>query len=336
MRIRAEISTIELKELLRPKLKLFLSVDVVGSSDFKQRSDTSHAHRWLNLFVSFYGSFPDILDTSVAEQSQNGALPGLRLWKSLGDELIFTAELTKRDQAGLYLKAFRLALQKASENWHTDDRYPERQELWLKGTAWLAGFPVTNSEMPLETKVDSHSDGSDYIGPMIDTGFRLKNFATPRKLVLSADLAYLLVSAGTSSLHLFFDGDEPLKGIMRGKPYPIIWMDCDGHDRSHESRASSEMNRLKDTLLGRDSVKDNNLKSFLSLWIDSTKGRIKRPFIMDDPFEDLRPPRDYEDSLAAVKADLHTVLSVRDDLESGAETGESTMPADIQAFLGEK
>ncbi len=329
MRIRAKISAEEFTELTRPKLKLFLSVDVVGSTDFKQRS-----HQWLNFFVSFYTEFADLLDAAVAAQGSNGyGLPGVRLWKSLGDELIFTTELKDRYQAEKYLKAFRQSLQEAADNWHRDGSKSDQKELRLKGTAWVAGFPVTNSEIPLELPDSATSDMRDYIGPQVDTGFRLKDFASPRKLVLSAELAYFLVCSGTSGVHLFFDGEHPMRGVLKGKPYPVTWIDCDGHHEGSGSGHSAKMNRLKDKLTGREPVLPEDLKQYLRLWLDDNHGRLRKPFIKADQFDDLCEWKEFQNSLDKAKGDLANLFLVREDAEQNDTQRTNEIPRSMLEFL---
>jgi class 3 adenylate cyclase len=309
MRIKSRIDEDEFVELVRPKLKLFLSVDIVGSTSFKQRDKDSQSQAWLNLFVSFFSEFPTLLCSEVADCGM--PLDSPRLWKSLGDELIFTVELKHRTQAAVYLKAFAATLRKAAQNWHTDVKDPARKELHLKGTAWLAGFPVGNVEIPLDTHVDAkHSDGRDYIGPLIDTGFRLKEFATSRKLVISADLTYLILSVGISGMALFFDGEHTLKGVLRSKPYPIIWLDCEGHPAAEHTNPSARMNRLKDGLRQCKSADTEDLKEYLKYWLESCHSFLCTPFIFQDSFQDLRPSADYPEKLARATADLRGVFYV--------------------------
>lgn len=333
MRIRSKISQADFEELVRPKLKLFLSVDVVGSTNFKQRDRDAHAQTWLNLFVSFFVEFPTLLNSEV--ESQGRKLPQVRLWKSLGDELIFTVELIDRHYAAAYMKAFVATLRKAAENWHTDVSDPARKELHLKGTAWLAGFPVGNVEIPLDVSVDDqNSDGRDYIGPLIDTGFRLKEFASSRKLVLSADLTYLLLSVGISGMKLFLEGEHSLKGVLRGKPYPVIWLDCDGHPEAVHDRPSAVMNRLKDGLISKSPAEPENLKTYLKLWLEDAKSCLCIPFIFKDPHADLSPLSDYNDKLERAKEDLQRLFYVQDESKNSERNkGSRRVPKEVEDFL---
>ena len=337
MRIRSAISSEAFTELVRPKLILFLSVDVVGSTDMKhQRLGSKEAQPWLGFFVNFYTTFPDFVDVEVAEQAsrltikERNKLRQLRLWKILGDELIFTVEIAGRFHAGLYLRAFRRALQQAAKNW----RITLQDDLPIKGTAWLAGFPLGNAEIPLDTALGDSENGDkhdhNYIGPYIDTGLRLKDHATPRKLILSADLAYLLISAGKHGLRIFFDGDEALKGVMKGKHYPIVWADCED---LRAKQSPSSLHHIKDRLLGRKAANVKSLKSYLLAWLDDSKGKVKTPFIYTDQFSDLREPKSYRDEHKAVVGQLYSTYYRMEQEKNG---GESRVPDAIAAFLRRK
>lgn len=332
MKPKLKLSKSEFNKLIEPKLKLFLSVDVVGSTEFKQRGDATHAQPWLNFFVGFLAGFPGVFKiTQDQESSTDSCTLDAKLWKSLGDELIFTAELKKRNEAGAYVRAFRSALSLAVENWKTtwaSDSAPER-DLRLKGTAWLVGFPVGNAEIPLENSSSSDIDGRDYIGPQVDTGFRLKDHSSPRKMVVSADLAYLLTTAGATDLRLFYEGDAVLKGVIRGQPYPIIWVDCDGATAGQQA---DSLHSLKDKLLGRDHADPQKLRNYLALWLGESKGRVPKPFISGDPFQDLRKPTGYDEHLEKIKSSLLHLLVVEED-KGESVAGDEEISAAIAKFL---
>lgn len=347
MRIKSRIDETEFDELARPKLKLFLSVDIVGSTNFKQRDKDAQSQGWLNLFVSFFSEFPSLFRSEVSECNPKLELP--RLWKSLGDELIFTMELTQRQHAAEYIKTFASTLRQAAKNWHTDLKDPARRELHLKGTAWLAGFPVGNVEIPLRSSENSlrsegknsnardsdekDYDGRDYIGPLIDTGFRLKEFATSRKLVMSADLAYLILSAGVSGMAFFFDGEHSLKGVLRSKPYPLVWLDCDGHPQTEHITPSAFMNCLKDDLSRCAPVNPENLKTYLKLWLESCRSFLCIPFVYDDKSSDLCPAGDYEERLERAKIDLKALFYVDDGSDAQQTQGDTSIPREATELL---
>lgn len=327
MRFTSRIDSKAFEELVRPKLRLFLSVDIVGSSDFKYQQSSGPGAGWVFPFLSFYQTFPEFLDQAVEEcqttkkKVKAPALEKPRLWKALGDELIFVVELQRRMDAAHYLRSFRRALQRASRNWLDNSH-----RFQFKGTAWLAGFPLGNVEVPVVEQPGVPSSMPDFVGPQIDAGFRLKDHATPRKLVLSADLAYLLVVTRGHQLHLFFDGDQPLKGIMRGKPYPLVWLDGEVSD----NKKGLSLQQKKDLLMGRKPASKQRLESYLDAWLMESGNQVPRPFIESDPFKSLRPPPDYGERLRAWEAKLNANLLVVNESQG---QGNTSLPPSLEKLL---
>ena len=327
MRFTSRLDSKAFEELVRPKLRLFLSVDIVGSSDFKYRQSSGPGAGWVFPFLSFYQTFPELLDQAVEEgratkkPKRAAELAKPSLWKALGDELLFVVELRQRTDAAHYLESFRTALQRASLNWQDNsDRFQ------FKGTAWLAGFPLGNVEVPVVEQSGQPSLRPDFVGPQIDAGFRLKDHATPRKLVLSADLAYLLVVTAGHDLQMFFDGDQPLKGIMRGKPYPLVWLDG---EVGHSSKGLS-LQQKKDQLMGRKPAGKKELESYLDAWLMESGNQVPRPFIESDPSKKLHPPIDYQERLRTWKAKLSASLLV---VNESQEQGGKSLPPSLQKLL---
>jgi hypothetical protein len=159
---------------------------------------------------------------------------------------------------------------------------PQTRRLNVKGAAWLAGFPINNAEIILAARsqldtagylddpvaenyrlLDAHEvrDSAnlylaDYIGPSVDLGFRLREHATPRRLIISADLAWLLCfghreiaaseqgkSKYSKMPYIGYDGRHGLKGILGGEPYPLVWI---------ESDIGNAIDKAEDRLLRRD------------------------------------------------------------------------------------
>jgi len=211
-------------QLPESKLRLFLSVDVIGSTLFKSKhtyTATDHEHPWLYFFRDFYDEFPthflnELDNEEILEQEKP------ILWKSMGDELIFYSSISQITTIPSIITGFKNALEKYDE-----ESLEQEPNLGLKATAWIAGFPVINAEVSYEKNLD-------FIGPSIDIGFRLCKFATKRKFIVSVELAYLLLQSDTEretrkgfkpKFTYFFDGLKELKGVLDGKPYPIVWID---------------------------------------------------------------------------------------------------------------
>lgn len=274
MTAAATIDSSELEVFEKPHLRLFLSADIVGSTAFKQKSrnnfTTSGFPLWFAIVLEFYQvaeqNFQkhwNALDNRAPRAGPDiwGSPP--ELWKTIGDEVLFKKRIDHPGQAVLCMLAWIATL--------NDLRLTLRKHnLDVKATAWVADFPVRNNEIVLQRNVgksvvdndheffiksnqDSlaafHKDATpkdllrDFIGPSIDTGFRLGGFASARKLVLSVELAYILgseqvrgdedkdiYSRGIYVLPKFdfkYEGRHSLKGVLGGSPYPIIWLDLD-------------------------------------------------------------------------------------------------------------
>ena len=234
----------DLPEGLKPRLRLFLSIDLVGSTAFKQSRLA-----WLPAMLNFYRDFDALVHAQYRAQRQrtNCPVPPPEFWKSNGDELLYTCDLTSRDQA---IDALNIWL--ATLNAYRSDLATLVEDLDVKSTAWIALFPEPNAEvffrragqtyradiagdaLLLQAEMRDqwyagrrHELTRDFVGPSIDTGFRLTSWASPRRLILSADLAYLLTSstpAEADPLPLHVSGRQKLKGVVGDAPYPLIWV----------------------------------------------------------------------------------------------------------------
>lgn len=162
----------------KSELLMFLSVDVVGSTAYKyryqnQKEGTKDAQPWFETFRRFYETFQEeIRFENITDY------PELTKWKSLGDELLFFAPITKPQDAVILLRAF----DKAIVSYRSNQKFSS-EKLSLKGTAWLAGFPTINVRL---------TEPTDFIGPSIDAGFRISKFSTVSRLCISIELAYLV------------------------------------------------------------------------------------------------------------------------------------------------
>lgn len=140
----------------------------------------------------------------------------------------------------------------------------------VKGTAWLAGFPVNNVEI---ISNDDSQNSVDYIGPSIDIGFRLTKFSNPGKFVVSIELAYLLTKCQSiTELQFSYSGKEVLKGVLENKPYPVIWL---------KTNNTSITQGADDTKLIPDISKDH-IRDFCLSFIKANTEKLFVPFIFSD------------------------------------------------------
>lgn len=140
-----------------------------------------------------------------------------KIWKALGDEIIFVVEITKSHEPDLYVNGLRRALSK----WNEVGLEPgSTTRLRVKGAAWTAGFPVCNTILTL------HGKQEDFVGPSMDIGFRVAERATVYRMALSVDLAWLLsVAPGDGRMMIRFDGVNLLKGMGDSVGYPCLWIE---------------------------------------------------------------------------------------------------------------
>lgn len=307
---RKPISSLDLPDLpeyLQPQLRLFLTADIVGSTGYKQNvgrwgrtedpPTENSARRKKNLHPKWFAPIADFY--SHAQKTLGDEWEKIRelvhtvyseelgdpptFWKAIGDEIGFSKRLNSGICVLACMRAWVSTLQQIRRMLKSHN-----VDLDVKSAAWIAGFPVLNTEIIFSNKPAPRGntdddyvlnvltllekyysakakDGialtRDFVGPSIDTGFRIASKSSPRKMTISVDLAYMCASVLTDkfahdksdpihshlkSIHFGYDGRESLKGVMGGKPYPIFWVDLDISDAK-----KIELNKTEDTLLGR-------------------------------------------------------------------------------------
>ncbi|MBO9466212.1 hypothetical protein J7443_13295 [Tropicibacter sp. R15_0] len=194
------------------RVRLFLSVDLSGSTAFKNSSDgeareAGATPNWVTEFQKFYSDFPSLFASTFQQQMNSGMgeheCP--KLWKAVGDELVFCGRVKSKKACVVALNSFvktlldyRKRLQDLKVN------------LNVKGAGWLAAFPEPNRTVELrvrggqpellptsealEISADEEPFEFDFLGKAIDTGFRVASNAQPERFVLSVQLARLLTS----------------------------------------------------------------------------------------------------------------------------------------------
>lgn len=147
---------------LRPRVRLFLSIDIVGSTAAKQGQFNSietiiadwkddkrvRPKAWMKvsrfLIGRFFPMFLQFWNSESPEYkgSDNEVFSNPRLFKVLGDEIIITATFTEEKKLLGLISCFMMTLRefrvKLREIESTFD---------IKGTIWAAGFPVLNEEV---------------------------------------------------------------------------------------------------------------------------------------------------------------------------------------------
>lgn len=232
-----------------PVSKLFLSVDLTGSTAFKQRAFDPKSP-WQKVFLQFYREFPQMLH----QQQQGHPAAGLefKLWKAIGDELLFTCDVRAEREI---FHAVRLWVKVMRE--FTSKGLDDHPELGVKGAAFLGTFPGPDHESTIPWRPNEEESGRDvvvlneeavssvprdtgtylfdYFGPSIDTGFRIASQSRPRYMPLSLEVAYALAvvhhhhsdtdQCGSPDLKLL--NSIELKGVWGGREYPVFALDLE-------------------------------------------------------------------------------------------------------------
>jgi len=366
----------------RPTLRLFMSVDIVGSTAFKQAARGSlpvssqemrvPSEGWFSPLAQFYRHIEATFRSewlryieyvgSHKDDAYNwpvGQAP--TLWKGVGDELIYTKVITDHREAMGCLHCWVQAVKRYKMILR--EKYPS---LDLKAAAWIAGFPVNNSEIIIRTEFDSASDLQaeddpvydnaqlllayysedrpngliqDFVGPGIDTGFRVSSLATPRKLTLTLDLALLIAKADQDKQHGFdcgnfiygYDGRVQLKGVFGGVPYPVFWLDL---------LSDNQLAKVEDDLTPNRTVGAGKIIAFAEEFISAHPQFIDRPYMESstEAFFSKRPARHIE-RLEAFRTFLESerkrLEAEREAVDPLNEKGEELSEGEIKKFVTE-
>lgn len=215
------------------ELILFVSFDLVNSTKFK----SYNSFNWFN----FMYAITENIRLRVQSIDEN-----FQLWKSIGDELIFTIiVLDSKKLEELIQKIFIVlndihkAIKNGSifyENNNFNDQsvyienIQEQNLLSIKATAWIALISknkkneIRKYNIQYEYLIANGTKIIDFLGNDIDIGFRISRKCTnPRRLALSLELAYFLSLNKSIQPKVHIITYIRLKGIWDNKLYPVIW-----------------------------------------------------------------------------------------------------------------
>lgn len=262
------------------RVRLFLSVDLSGSTAFKSNSkDLS----WIRVFRSFYSSFYKIYQSEYIKYCEENegckefAKIPPKIWKTVGDEVIFVSRVDNLFEIFAHVHSFGLSLKNYRKKLKNN---AETSSLDVKGNGWIAAFPHPNQTISMQ---NSHTDGFidefadeaqevaadkdpsefEFLGPGIDAGFRISKNSTPSFFTISPALAYLLCRANTNrdyknyQFDLSFSGVNSLKGVAKGEPYPITGINTEW------DQEANEVTGLQKALLGNGKLDDEQLADYL-------------------------------------------------------------------------
>jgi hypothetical protein len=157
----------------------------------------------------------------------------IKEWKRQGDEILFYIPHPHFDSLlqipSDIFKALTFII-KAVKNFNKDSII----QLSVKATLWAADVRLGkgNDNHSLFNIVTISEDFSriilDFLGPDIDTGFRIAKYASPGKLTIDINLAWIFNKYAKEqncnvSENMRIVSLEELKGIWNERRYPIIW-----------------------------------------------------------------------------------------------------------------
>lgn len=318
-------------EGFEPELRIFLSADIVGSTAFKQLARRGASTRlddislpgkvpvesWVYAISGFFREFStgfqrkwELIKKDLPNNWAAVVKAEPKFWKGRGDEILYSARLKDPREALALIRAWVETMHEQRSTFQMRD---DEAILDIKGSAWIAGFPINNAFVCFENNFGDKPENSDiyddpvisafelyrnkrdgnghqvvvdYIGPSIDTGFRIATLATPRKFIISVDLAYLIAYAaldikptyrgGVRKAEIYFDGRVSLKGVTGGYAYPCFWLDAGDGER---------LNEHEDKLSNLRPVAHEIVRDFCDEYFKSSQHRfVMRPFIQDCSF----------------------------------------------------
>ncbi len=330
------------------RVRLFLSVDLTGSTSFKSKNES---FVWLKAFQEFYSEFPRRFSENYERTCKD--IPGLaehhavhlpKIWKTIGDEILFVNRVYCVTHLGAYVTAFSKTLHEFGAS------VQGNHDLNTKGNGWIAAFPSPNcsiqvrspdNEDPIsghgdlntevfEAAVDTNPENFDFLGKGIDSGFRIARNSTIDTFTISPALAFLLVKAKGNPDATKFDGDlvfhEPqrFKGVVGDRPYPVISID---------TVRSADERRLKDLeaeLLQKPAIVQEmkQLRAYLETYIDM-RG-IEMPCLkLSDNDDDEELPKHYHDYIKQWSAEAQKAISDLEAMQAQSNGDEPPVDEDL-------
>lgn len=224
------------------KLYLLFSVDVIDSTAMKSRMAEKNKD-WFPLFKRFYLAYPKL----VTSKSNS-----FKLWKYIGDEILFYIELNEVQQIPTFVKDFINSLNEWNSRSYEkiDTNLLNEEYTYLKGCVWIAQVPKIDRHLQMDYEINKPGTKQlvDFAGPSIDCGFRIAKFSTQAHLVISLEV---LCACLNSSIDFYFLTSEKLKGVYNERvKYPIFFTLTKASDNTDDYlREKLNEQKIKDFLI---------------------------------------------------------------------------------------
>jgi hypothetical protein len=206
-----------------PTIAMFMSCDIVGSTAFKAQSqEGGDVSDWLEAFETLFRELPLIFIGELAMAFfAEDHVPEAGVWKVMGDEVIFLATPATARDAQLIAMAFHRCVV------DYDRRLAGRWPLRIRGCCWAAEIGQRNRQIEIPEMFGGHNGRPylDFLGPDIDTGFRLSACCSSGEVIVSPNLAEALATLpDQGALRFHRTGARALKGVCGGQPFPLVLM----------------------------------------------------------------------------------------------------------------
>ena len=204
---------------------LFVSFDLVDSTSYKSQN-----LNWPKVFNSFMISCYDNLQKCISRLNKEIVV---HEWKRLGDEILFYIEHPSPESLHIIPTDVFDALQFIIAGLKSS-KIDRVGQLSAKATLWSAVVSSNNKTkgknlFNIVTVEDTpYGKRLDFLGPDIDTGFRIAKYASPGKLTIDAYLAWYITKLGKKhdsniENNMRIVSLENIKGVWNNRRYPIIW-----------------------------------------------------------------------------------------------------------------
>lgn len=328
------------------RIRLFLSVDLVGSTAYKSKAGRTNL-KWIKAFQKFYGEFPSQLSKNYTQLCAETPEIGRgekedcpKVWKTIGDEILFVNRVTSITQLSAYVRAFSKTLIEFGKEVQAGF------DLNTKGNAWIAAFPTPNRSIRLsmngsdpligehdvlteevEAAVDRQPSDYDFLGKGIDGGFRISRNSTVDTFTVSPALAFLLCKASRNvdttkfDGHFIFHEPQEFKGLVNERKYPVISI-ITSRDQKFDALEDMEAK-----LLDRPRQTDfNKLFDYLDAYIDYHE--IEKPALkLTERSADILQPDNYLKYIEEWQEDLKNIKAAKL-LEESAAAAEDGQPSE--------
>ncbi|MFI3214499.1 MAG: hypothetical protein R3Y24_14330 [Eubacteriales bacterium] len=202
----------------RSTVMLFISFDLVNCTLYK----SMYKGNWVS-------GVSNVLE-HIMHVFVNSKVGGYRFWKMLGDEVVYTRKIEKVEEIDEVVAAVYDTVvdinHKIKSGQIGDSSTAEI--LAVKATVWIADISPAElcaDNIYVEYEINKNELRAEYLGTDIDSGFRIAQYTSENRVVISSDLAALFLKEESlrKDFHkINFVGFRNLKGIWHGDPYPIF------------------------------------------------------------------------------------------------------------------